>query len=193
MIRGDFSAVRFFSTGRLKELNKLPCLSCLPGAPRASPTAAALAMGRLGVEGRGSGCHRGAKSGGLLEAGGVGTGPQEASWHLSYQTVPPLPTGGGRSEETHLCTGLCLATPLGQMKPLRLRAVMVRSRGWGGGSAVNPRLQKGRGRPVSMEERWSGHHVISAHPDLCKSLPTRPPASPQPHCLCSGPQPERSC
>lgn len=48
--------------------------------------------------------------------------------------------------------------------------------GWG--SAVKLRLQKGRGWPLSMEERWLGHHVISAHTDLCRSLLTHPPASP---------------
>lgn len=89
------------------------------------------------MAGRGSGCHRGAKSGGLLEVGGVGTGPREASWHLSDQTVPPLPIEGGRSEETHLCTGLCLASPFGWMKPLRLRTVMVGSWRWDGAQLSN--------------------------------------------------------
>lgn len=77
-----------------------------------------------------------------------------------------------------MCLPGAAAAPLGRMKPLRLRAVTVRSQGRGGGSAIEPRLQKGRGRPLSMGERWSGHHVISAHPDLCRSLPTCPPASP---------------
>ena len=114
------------------------------------------------------------------KVGGTSGGGRGGDWSPGSQLAPvqpdsPSSSHGGRSEETHSCTRLCLATPLGRMKPLRLRAVMVRSQGWGGGSAVKPRLQKGRGWPLSMEERGSGHHVISAHPDLCRSLPTRPP------------------
>lgn len=142
-------------------------------APRASPAPAASAMGRLGMA-EGLWVPQGSKVGGT-SGGGRGGDWSPGSQLAPVQPDSPSSSHRGRSEETHSGTRLCLATPLGRMKPLRLRAVMVRSQGWGGGSAIKPRLQKGRGWPLSMEERGSGHHVISAHPDLCRSLPTRPP------------------
>ena len=70
------------------------------------------------------------------KVGGTSGGGRGGDWSPGSQLAPvqpdsPSSSHGGRSEETHSGTRLCLATPLGRMKPLRLRAVMVRSPGSG--------------------------------------------------------------
>lgn len=165
---------RFFSTGRLKELNKLPCLSCLPGAPRASPQQLPWPWGGQGWWGEGLWVPQESKVRGTSGSGRVGTGPQEAS-SLSSQTVPPLPRGRG-GQETHLCAGLC-SSPLGRMEATEAQSSDGQESGWGGEIAVNLRLQKGR---AATEHGRDGRGTTSSQ---LTPISVRPP-TPSP-CLLS--------
>lgn len=120
-------------------------------------------------------------------------------WSPGSQLAPVQPDspssshGGREVRGDSFVYRALLGNPLGPDETTEAQSSDGQESGVGWGLSRQSEAAEGQGRPLSMEERRPGHHVISAHPDLCRSLPTRPPASPQPHCLCSGPQPERSC
>lgn len=115
-----------------------------------------------------------------MEVGGVGTGPREASWLLSNQTVPPLPTGGGRSEETHVFTRCC-GSPLGPDEATEAQSSDGQESGAGWGLRHRTEAAEGQGaatehgrETVGAPRHLSSPRSLQEPPNLSPCLPVGP-------------------